>query len=66
MDFNDYIDSIILIVSGVLVALYGSGRKFQTLGSHEALGKGKMRVVFIIGLLIAAAGTMVLVWRLVQ
>ncbi len=56
MELSNFIDSIILIVSGALIALYGVGKIFPRLAGQEAVGKEKMKVIFIIGLILVLAG----------
>ena len=66
MDFNDTLDGIVLIVSGILVAAYGSGRLFRSLGIRESIGENRMRVVFVIGLVLVIAGFTSLLWGLFE
>jgi len=59
MDFSHFTDSAILIVSGTIVFLYGSGKLFPDLGNQESANKTKS--VLIIGLVIMLIGLVQLV-----
>jgi divalent metal cation (Fe/Co/Zn/Cd) transporter len=56
MDFSNILDSLILLISGVLICLYGSGKLFSELANKEPVNKGKMKIVLIIGSVIIFAG----------
>jgi hypothetical protein len=56
MELGNYIDSIILIASGTLIGLYGVGKIFSRLAGQEAVGKEKMKVNVIVGLILVLAG----------
>ncbi|NQZ23611.1 MAG: hypothetical protein HRT53_16355 [Colwellia sp.] len=61
MDFSNILDSLILLTSGVLICLYGSGKLFSELGNKESVNKGKMKTILIIGSVIIFAGIVPLV-----
>jgi hypothetical protein len=56
MDFSNILDSFILLISGVLICLYGSGKLFSDLDNNEPVNKAKMKIFLIIGSIIIFAG----------
>ena len=61
MDFSNFTDSIILLVSGILVALYGAGKLFPKLADQGTINQGKKNTILMIGLVIIIAGIVQLV-----
>jgi len=64
MDISNLSNGIILLISGVIVFLYGSGKLFSELYNQESVSKRKMKTVLIIGLVIIFAGIVQLVRHL--
>ncbi len=65
MDLSNLSDGIILIVSGALIALFGSGKLFPKLSKQDDAGKKKFKVVLIIGLIAVFAGVVQLARTLI-
>lgn len=61
MDFSNFADSIILMVSGTIVALYGAGKLFPKLADRGTITQGKKNTILMIGLVIFIAGMVQLV-----
>jgi hypothetical protein len=61
MDFGNFADSIILLVSGAIIALYGAGKLFPKLADRGTGIKDKKNTIFMIGLVIFIAGIVQLV-----
>lgn len=53
---NYLTDSLVLIISGIIVCLYGSGRLFANLESRDIDEKSKMKPVLLVGAVIILAG----------
>ncbi|MCF2855899.1 hypothetical protein L1286_00320 [Pseudoalteromonas sp. SMS1] len=62
MDYNNVLDGIILLTSGVTISLFGSGKLFPTLGSRE--NTSIMKLVVTAGLLMSFVGIVQLVMHM--
>ena len=56
MDFSNLTDGIILLISGGIIVLFGCGILLPNLASQENVGKDKIQMVLIIGLVIVMSG----------
>jgi len=64
MDFSNFTDSIILLVSGIVIILYGAGKLFPKLAGRDTITQGRKNTILIIGLVIIIAGMVQLVRHL--
>jgi len=64
MEFSNFIESIILLISGGIIVLFGSGKIFPQVSNLNNIGKDRIKMVFIIGLIIVLAGVIQLVRHL--
>ena len=61
MDFGDFTESITLLASGTIIALYGAGKLFPKLADQDTGIKDKRNTILFIGIVIVIVGIVQLV-----
>ena len=64
MDSGGFTDSVILLVCGMLVAMYGARKGFRKVSRYDTSSEKEMRIVTAIGVLLVVLGAGHLLWQL--